>query len=242
MLRVRCLASQSAAGERALRRSHTGHGPLTDLACVVRTDAVAAANVDRVVAQIGARPGEPYDLNGRPALFSLNVSADPLATETVLASPALARATITASPYHLAGEQLLDDARLDRLGGQRPEGVWLREQAQAFRAFGKAAFADAGLRPWDQTLVHSVARPQAYRRRAVAWQMVDCADPTGRNASPACAGHGPTQFATRDVEGQQLWLGTGERQRFRARLEILDAYASPREAARVLDTVAAIEP
>jgi inosine-uridine nucleoside N-ribohydrolase len=217
-------------------------GPLTDLACLARTDPVAAGNVVEVLAQIGARPGEPYDLNGRPALFSLNVGADPAATEAVLASPALARATITASPYHLAGEQLLDDARVDRLGGDRPEGRWLRDQARAFRLFWTASFGDLGLRPWDQTLVHALVRPSAYRVRDVGWRMVSCADPTGRNANPDCAGHGPTQFPTRDGEPAQLWLGDGEGQRARPRLRILDAYVSPREAIRFLDAVAALEP
>ncbi len=215
-------------------------GPLTDLACLARTDPVAAGNVVEVLAQVGARPGEPYDLNGRPALFSLNVGADPEAVRTVLSSPALAGATFTASPYHHAGGYLLDSARVDRLGGSSPEGVWLRDKARAFRAFWTAAFGDLGLRPWDQSLVYALMAPEEVRRVDVGWRLVDCSDPTGRNAGAACAGHGPTQFVTRDGEGQQLWLGPGPGQAARPRLQVLDGYAAPGGPARFLDTVTAL--
>nr|MBA2349690.1 nucleoside hydrolase [Solirubrobacterales bacterium] len=215
-------------------------GPLTDVACLARTDAEAAANVVEILAQIGARPGEAYDLNGRPALFSLNVGVDPEATRTVLASPALAHATIIASPYHFAGGLLLDDARVDRLGGSSPEGIWLREQAFAFRAFWRVAFGDNGLRPWDQTLVYRLMHPEATRTVDVGWRMVDCSDPTGRNIGSACAGHGPTQFPTRDGEPQQLWLGEGPGQRARPHLRILSDYATPADGTRFLDAVTAL--
>lgn len=216
-------------------------GPLTDLACLVRTDPRAASRVREVLAQIGARPGEAYDLNGRPALFSLNVGADPAATEAVLASRALRGARITVAPYHTAGGTLLPDERLDRLGGDRPEGVWLREKAVGFRAFWKVAFGDDGLRPWDQHLVYRLVRPRDHASRPVGWRMVDCSDPTGRNAGPACAGHGPTQFPTRDGESAQLWLGEGPGQRARPGLRILDGFVDARAEERFLDAVTALQ-
>jgi len=233
---VRLLAEQLRRGPAKVLAT----GPLTDVACLARAFPRAAANVTEVLAQVGARPGEAYDLNGRPALFSLNVSADPRAMEEVLTSPALADAAITASPYHLAGMLLFDDARVDRMGGDTPEGRWLRDNSRAFREFWRAAFADDGLRPWDQTLVYHLMRPSAYRVRDVGWRMVDCADPTGRNANPDCAGHGPTQFPTRDGEPKQLWLGDGPGQRPRARLRILDDYAAPADGVAFLDAVTAL--
>jgi pyrimidine-specific ribonucleoside hydrolase len=233
---VRLLAAELRKGPAKILAT----GPLTDVACLARTFPREAANVTEVLAQIGARPGEPYDLNGRPALFSLNVSADVLATEEVMASPALSGARITASPYHLAGMLLFDDARVDRMGGASPEGRWLRENSRAFREFWRAGFADNGLRPWDQTLVFHLMRPAAYRTLAVGWRMVDCSDPTGRNANTACAGHGPTQFPTRDNEPKQLWLGNAPGQRPRRGLQILDAYAEPADGTRFLDAVTAL--
>jgi len=230
---VRLLAEQLRRGPAVVLAT----GPLTDVACLARTFPREAANVTEVLAQVGARPGEAYDINGEPTLFSLNVSADPLAMEEVLTSPALAGATITASPYHLAGKVLIGDERLDRQGGDLPEGRWLRENSRAFRAFWFAGFRDRGLRTWDQTLSYRVMRPQELRTQDVGWRMVDCSDPTGRNASPACAGHGPLQFPTRDTEGKQLWLGEGPGQRPRARLRILTDFAGPAAEERFLDVM-----
>lgn len=215
-------------------------GPLTDLACLIRNDRQAAGNIREVLTQIGARPGEAYDLNGRPALFSLNVGVDPDATEAVLASSALKNARITVAPYHLAGGTLLGDARVDVLGGDRPQGGWLREQAVAFREFWRVSFGDDGLRPWDQHLVYRLLRPRDYVARDVGWRMIDCSDPTGRNAGSACAGHGPTQFPTRDGEPAQLWLGDGPGQQPRKGLQLLDSYAGPGAEERFLDTVTAL--
>jgi len=230
---VRLLAEQLARPARLLAL-----GPLTDVACLVRAFPARARNVTEILAQVGARPGEPYDLNGRPVLFSLNVSADPQAARDVYATPVLGATTITSAPYHITISALLDDARLDRLGGERPEGRWLREQMVAFRAFWKAALGDDGLRPWDQNLVHFLIRPDDFVEREVGWRIVDCSDPTGRNAGPACAGHGPTQFPTRDGEAAQLWLGLGEGQALRPRTRILDRYASDAAETRFLDTIA----
>jgi inosine-uridine nucleoside N-ribohydrolase len=229
-------------------------GPLTDLACLVRAFPREAANLTEVLAQIGARPNEEYTLPNlqqplrstlQCCLWSVNVSLDVPAVELALSAPELAAARWTIAPWHFVASTLFTSDRLLRLGGDRPEGAWLRRNALAFQTFWLAAFNEPGIHPWDVTLVQYLMRPEDFVVDAVGWRIVDCRnpdDPLGRPTGTDCAGHGPLQFPTRDAEPGQLWLGNGPQQRAKPELFIIDRFVSDEARTRFFDTTTALVP
>lgn len=229
-------------------------GPLTDLACLVRAFPDAATNITHVLAQIGARPGEEYTLPNAQqpiregidcCLWSVNVSLDVPAVAFALSAPALSGARWTVAPWHFVAATLLSTNRMAQLGGARPEGEWLRRQSVAFQTFWLATFNEAGIHPWDVTLVHYLMRPEDFATQRVGWRIVDCRnpeDPLGRPTHPDCAGHGPTQSPTRDAEPAQLWLGDGEQQMPHPALHIIDNFVDDTARTRFLDTTTALAP
>lgn len=247
---VLMMADQLAQGPAAL----FAFGPLTDLACLVRAFPERAANITHVLAQMGARPGEEYTLPNvqqpiREAvdccLWSVNVSLDVPAVELALSAPELAQARWTIAPWHFVAATLLSTNRMAQLGGSRPEGEWLRRNSIAFQTFWLAAFNEAGIHPWDVTLVQYLMRPDDFATLEVGWRIVDCRNPDdllGRPSNPDCAGHGPTQFPLRDAEPAQLWLGNGEDQTARPGLFIIDDFVSEDARTRFLDTATALAP
>lgn len=229
-------------------------GPLTDLACLVRAFPEEAANITHVLAQIGARPGEEYTLPNfqqplREAvdccLWSVNVSLDVPAVEMTLSAPELAGARWTIAPWHFVAATLLSTNRMAQLGCSKPEGEWLRRNSVAFQSFWLAAFNEAGIHPWDVTLVQYLIRPEDFATQQVGWRIVDCRnpdDPLGRPTNPDCAGHSQTQLPLRDAEPAQLWLGNGEAQTPRPNLFIIDDFIDEAAHTRFLDTTTALSP
>jgi hypothetical protein len=220
---VRLLAEQLRRGPAKVLAT----GPLTDVACLARTFPREAANVTEVLAQVGARPGE--GVRPQRAAGAVQPQRGRRPTRDG-GGPDLTRAR-RGRDHRLAlppGRHAALRRRARRPHGRRHAGGPLaaREQPSVPRvlAGGLRRQRPAAL---DQTLVHHLSTPGAYVIRDVGWRMVDCADPSGRNANPDCAGHGPSQFPTRDGEPKQLWLGDGPGQQPRAGLRVLDAYRTP---------------
>ncbi len=213
-------------------------GNLTTIGCLVRAFPKESANVDELVVESGRAPGEVFYLREKPGVTDTNFNQDPYAAELVLRE---LPAPITFDPWSVNSSTILDDARLDRLGGDTPIGRWLRENIRTWRTFWDAAFQDMGIRAWDQHVIFYLQHPDAYVVEDTPWKVVSCAGEGPRkNASTDCAGHGPTQVPTLDAEKAQLWLGQTPGQTRRDGIRTMRRFRSPADQQAFLDEQTAL--
>jgi pyrimidine-specific ribonucleoside hydrolase len=212
-------------------------GPLTDIACLVLNYPREAAHVVEVVAIMGRRPGEQFELRGKTGLTDFNYVRDERAARVLLES----KVPLTFLTFDLTKSALVPRAAVEDLRQRSsPAAKFFYEAAQPWLEFWKNTFAEDGFHPWDQNAIYFAVNPAAFVCAAAAPTVVPCAGTPYHNADPnRCPGHGPGQKHSLDKEASQLWLdpaGTPKR------VKVCTAYASPASKASFLDSLFAFLP
>jgi pyrimidine-specific ribonucleoside hydrolase len=207
-------------------------GPLTDIACLALNDPRDAANIVEVVAIMGRRPGEEFELKGKTGLTDFNYVMDERAAGVLLAS----KVPLTFLTFDLTKSALVPRSAVEALQHRSsPAAKFFYQAAQPWLDFWKKAFAEDGFHPWDQNAIYYAANPAAFACTGAAATVVACEGAPYHDASPNhCPGHGPGQKHSLDKEASQLWLdpaGTPQR------VKVCTAYASAASKASFLDSL-----
>ncbi|MGC3873959.1 nucleoside hydrolase [Halomonas sp. GXIMD04776] len=155
-------SASSAPAQDALRRA-LADGPLTLIALGPLTNIAAAlegrpdlqANVVRIVAVMGRRPGHifhPSEGNGEGVLFGhgpifrdLNFDKDREAATKVLAMGL----PLSLIPYDVAREVSLTGPDLDQIARSGVTGAWISSRAQGWLEFWQEEIGQDGFHPFD---------------------------------------------------------------------------------------------
>jgi pyrimidine-specific ribonucleoside hydrolase len=179
-------------------------GPLTDVACLLLRFPRAAERLEGVVAIMGRRPGEEFEIGGRRGLTDFNYVMDPRAARVVLESAV----PVTFMTFELTSSTLVPRRAVDELGAiGSPAASFFHAATLPWVDFWRDTFHEDGFHPWDQNAVHFAARPSAFDCRPVTPTIVSCgAPPYHDSPDNPCPGHGPNQPSSLDKESSQLWL------------------------------------
>jgi inosine-uridine nucleoside N-ribohydrolase len=160
-------------------------GPLTNIAAALEGRPGLAANVGRLVAVMGRRPGHLFHpAEGRgsggilfghgPVFTDFNFAEDPEAAAAVVAM----RLPATLVPYAAARELILDRSDLDRIAAAGPAGAWVAERARAWLDFWNDDVGLPGFFPFDALAAVYVGEPALFA----------CAEATARVAKDETQG------------------------------------------------------
>lgn len=130
-----------------------GIGPYTDLACLVRNFPDEAAQIERVIALVGSKPGGGLSIGDFP-VPDLNFTMDPVALRILLTESEI---PFTAMMFEVTSTASLSGKRIARLGERGRAG---RYYARASRP--NIVFSDGALQPFDAHTVYRLLEPDAY--------------------------------------------------------------------------------
>jgi inosine-uridine nucleoside N-ribohydrolase len=149
-------------------------GPLSNVAMVLETYLDLHANIERIVAVMGRRPGHvfhPSEGNGRgmllghgPIFRDFNVAMDPDAVRAVLSS----EVSIVLVPYEAAREVEVDGADLRQISEGGPANRWVADRSRAWLAYWNEDIGRSGFYPFDLLAAAFVVAPQRFACAAVS--------------------------------------------------------------------------
>jgi purine nucleosidase len=142
-------------------------GPLTNIACVLRTRPRLESQIVRLIAVAGVRPGHVFHIaeGARGAMFfghgpvasDFNVKKDTDAVALILTSDI----AITLTPYELARQIEVDATELTALARSGPLGTTVSQTAMPWLKTWQTYAGRDGFYPFDLLAVAAVLRPQA---------------------------------------------------------------------------------
>ncbi len=155
-------------------------GPLTNIAAALAGRADIQANVARLVAVMGRRPGHifhPAEGEGGGMLFGhgpvfrdLNFIKDPAAAAWIFGT----QLPITLVPYDAARHVSLAAADLERLAKGGPAAQWVTARAKDWLEFWRRDVGRQGFYPFDLVAAAYVIEPRHFNCAPVAaWIAVD---------------------------------------------------------------------
>ena len=167
-------------------------GPLTNVAAALTDRPDLRANVARLVAVMGRRPGHlfhPAEGAGGGILFGhgpvfrdFNFDQDRQAATTVIAMGL----PTTLVPYEVARQVMLGDADLGRMDAAGNPAAWVARRARGWLDFWQEDIGREGFYPFDLLAAAYVVEPRLFDcAQAHAWVSQDSQAPelmTGRSA------------------------------------------------------------
>jgi inosine-uridine nucleoside N-ribohydrolase len=155
-------------------------GPMTNIAAALDGRRDLEANVSRIVAVMGRRPGHlfhPAEGQGRGMLFGhgpvfrdLNFDLDSDAATSLLSK----HLALTLIPYDLGRHVVVSQADLDQIGASGPIGAWIAERSRAWLTFWQRGVGIDGFYPFDLLAGGYVIDPSKFncaRTRAAIGQV-----------------------------------------------------------------------
>ena len=132
-------------------------GPATNIATVVMNHPELTANIERIVAVAGRRPGQRFttgtvNTNGHR---NFNFEQDPEAFRVLLASDV----PLTLAPFEISSTVWITAQDLDRLRRGPESARWIRGPARAWLALWNRTFVVEGFNPFDTLAVARVTSP-----------------------------------------------------------------------------------
>ncbi len=155
-------------------------GPLTNIAAALGGRPDLQANVSRLVAVMGRRPGHlfhPAEGSGGGMLFGhgpvfrdLNFIKDPAAAARVMAMPV----PMTLVPYDAARRASLTDSDLERIAKAGPAAQWVAARAKGWLDFWRQDVGRLGFYPFDLAAAAYVLDTRLFNCATVsAWVAID---------------------------------------------------------------------
>ncbi len=149
-------------------------GPLSNVASLLETRPDLHANIERIIAVMGRRPGHlfhPSEGNGGgmllghgPIFRDFNVAMDPGAVRAVLS----AGVPLVLIPYEAAREVEIDAADLRQISLAGPAGRWVADRSRAWLTYWNEDIGRSGFYPFDLLAAAFAIAPQRFDCAAVS--------------------------------------------------------------------------
>jgi purine nucleosidase len=143
-------------------------GPLTNLAAALGARPDLHANVERIVAVMGRRPGHIFHpaegsgsgrfLGHGPVFRDFNVAMDGGAVEAIVSTGI----PIVLVPYEAAREVEIEGADLDRIAEGGPAGGWVARRARDWLEYWNRDIGRAGFYPFDLVAAYFLTEPERF--------------------------------------------------------------------------------
>ena len=188
-------------------------GPLTDIACLAIHYLQVLGNIEMLYVLAGRSPDETLWLPDRSttAIFSdFNVAQDERAAIVVFNETSI---PITVVPFSLSSSAVWTTEQIQRLQSDdcTPRAQMFSRGTKTRLEFFKNVFNMDGILPFDALVPWVYAKPSEFNCQDTTWTFVRCLTGSAgvfNGASNTCAGHGPNQPASLNLEGWQLQLGS----------------------------------
>lgn len=147
-----------------------GLGPLTDIACLIKTYPHLQTKINNIIALMGRYPDQSLRF-GDKVMIDFNYALDPLAAKIVLEQKSI---PVTIIPFQLSSSVFISRDELPTSAKKNSLGEYLTIATQNWMQLWNQVFGQNGFHPWDAHVIYYLTNPNEYQCEKMGYKVLAC--------------------------------------------------------------------